>query len=103
MNAFTSGSAINRLYVYQPKEHRFTQADCPALQEEQVLEEEPAGESHGRTIEFTAGMQEIFVGSVEFFFFLQMGIDLGRVLWHVWCYQNTEFYEGCKYRCTTKK
>lgn len=45
LNAFTSSSAIDRLYVYQPQEYRFSQTVCPALREEQDLEEESDDES----------------------------------------------------------
>lgn len=40
LNAFTSSSAIDRIYVYQPQEHRFSQSICPALREEQDMEED---------------------------------------------------------------
>ena len=53
LNAFTSSSAIDRLYIYQPQEHRFSQTVCPALREEQDMAEDPDYES---LTGFTPGM-----------------------------------------------
>lgn len=56
LNAFTSSSAIDRLYVYQPQEHRFSQTVCPALREDQDLDKESATEGPESIAGFTPGM-----------------------------------------------
>lgn len=56
LNAFTSSSAIDRLYVYQPQEHCFSQSVCPALREEQDMEEDLDDENPESVVEFAPGM-----------------------------------------------
>lgn len=56
LNAFTSSSAIDRLYAYQPQEHRFSQSVCPALREDQDMEEELDDENPESVVEFVPGM-----------------------------------------------
>lgn len=56
LNAFTSSSAIDRLYVYQPQEHCFSQSACPALREEQDMEEDLDDENPESVVEFVPEM-----------------------------------------------
>lgn len=56
LNAFTSSSAIDRLYVYQPQENCFSQSVCPALREDQDMEEDLDDDNPESVVEFVPGM-----------------------------------------------